>query len=709
MTTIATLAVKLIADASGFTSTLNTAESKAQSWATSVSQKMTSVGGSMQNMGMKATTFLTLPLVGAGIAAINYASDLEETKNKVIVVFGEMSGSVLDWSLTSAQAMGMSQNTALSAAGTFGNLFTTMGLGQDASADMSMGLVQLASDLASFNNLDPTEVLDKLRSGLVGEVEPLRALGINLNQTTVALKAMEMGLVETSVDMAKVNGILLDAEKAQNNYNKAVQKYGEGSLQAREAAQRQVEIQLKLDEATAGTTDEISAGALAQARYALILEQSANAAGDFANTASGLANQQRILKAEFQNAAAALGMQLLPYALQFVQWVSGLIEKFQALTPEQQKWIIGIGVALAILGPLLMIIGTLVTAIGAIIGALAVPLSATMAAIVGAILPIILIIAALYLAWTNNWGGIQEKTAAVWAWLQPILQDIWNWLSVNIPIAIQTVSDFWKNTLVPAVQSAWNFVKNIIDSALQFIADLNSGKLGWISQVWQNTWNTIKLYVDTVITNIKLLQMAFQAAMSGDWYRFGELLRIIWDNSWRMIGIILSTAWTNIKLIVSNLINDVKNFFTTTDWGELGRMIVVGIVNGLQSMAQWALDQIVSFGQAIAEVLAGFFGIHSESKLMHDYIGTNLALGTIGGWNDTLTPSMFTPALATATTTSFDSVPAIRSRGSGGGGGGVVVQFTYSPAVSLGDRYEAEQVLAPMIADAVRRRLEQEA
>jgi hypothetical protein len=402
MTTIATLAVKLIADASAFTQALDVSERKAQAWSARVSQSITSVGGAMINVGMRATTFLTLPLLGAGIAAVNFASDLEETKNKVTVVFGSMSGSVMTWSQTSATAMGMSQNTALSAAGTFGNLFTTMGIGQSASADMSMGLVQLASDLASFNNLDPTNVLEKLRSGLVGEVEPLRTLGINLSQSAVEAKAMETGL--------------------------------------------------------AGTDGQLNASALAQARYALILEQSGNAAGDFARTSSGLANQQRILKAQFQNAGAALGGQLLPYALRFVQWVSGLIAKFQALTPTQQKWIIGIAAAVAVIGPLLMIIGSLVTAIGAIIGVIG--------AITAPILIVIAVIAALvavgyllYQAWINNWGGIQQKVAAVWAWLQPIFSAIRTWLATNIPLALAALGQFWTTVLLPAIQSVWGWLE----------------------------------------------------------------------------------------------------------------------------------------------------------------------------------------------------------------------------------------------------------
>ena len=131
----------------------------------------------------------------------------------------------------------MSKQQAIDAAGTFGNLFTSMGMGQAASADMSTGIVQLAADLGSFNNIPIDVMLEKMRSGMVGEVEPLRAVGINLSAAAVKAKAIQMGL-------ADANG-------------------------------------------------EVSQAATLQARYAVMLEQSANAQGDFARTADGLANSSK--------------------------------------------------------------------------------------------------------------------------------------------------------------------------------------------------------------------------------------------------------------------------------------------------------------------------------------------------------------------------------------------------------------------------------
>ena len=86
-------------------------------------------------------------------ASVGAASDLEESISKTSVVFGENADDVQSWADTAATAFGQSEQQALEAASTLGNLFTAMGVTGDAAADMSMELVELASDLASFNNI----------------------------------------------------------------------------------------------------------------------------------------------------------------------------------------------------------------------------------------------------------------------------------------------------------------------------------------------------------------------------------------------------------------------------------------------------------------------------------------------------------------------------------------------------------------------------
>lgn len=235
---------------------------------------------SLKKMGEAVVAaFAVDKIIEFGKATIDAASDMNETLSKSQVVFGDLSGEIERMGEQAATSMGLSKQEAIAAAATYGNLFTAMGMGERVAADMSMGLVQLASDLASFNNIPVTDALEKLRAGLVGEAEPLKSLGINLNEATLKAKAMQLGLSD-----------------------------GKGVLDA---------------------------SAKAQAAYAIMLEQSGKAQGDFVRTSQGLANQQRILEANFKNLQAEIGAKLLPTMLKLVKIgndVLSTIEKLAIMT-----------------------------------------------------------------------------------------------------------------------------------------------------------------------------------------------------------------------------------------------------------------------------------------------------------------------------------------------------------------------------------------
>lgn len=214
----------------------------------------TAAKGAAAAFGAAFATVKVSDFLGSSIKA---ASDLAESTSKAGVVFDDSAGKVKAFAETAADALGQSRQQALEATSTFGNLFVSMGLGTNSAADMSIGIVKLASDLASFNNVDPADALDALRSGLVGETEPLRRFGVNLNEATLKQKALELGLIRT-------------------------------------------------------TKQALDPAAKAQAAYALIFEQTTTAQGDFARTAGGLANQQRTMNAQWEDAKASLGEGLLP-------------------------------------------------------------------------------------------------------------------------------------------------------------------------------------------------------------------------------------------------------------------------------------------------------------------------------------------------------------------------------------------------------------
>ena len=100
----------------------------------------------LSTAGNALTTGLTVPLAAAGVASVNFSSDMQEAINKVEVAFGGAADSVKEWSSTTLNSIGLAQGTALDMAALFGDMATSMGYSQDAAAQMSMALVNLAAD-----------------------------------------------------------------------------------------------------------------------------------------------------------------------------------------------------------------------------------------------------------------------------------------------------------------------------------------------------------------------------------------------------------------------------------------------------------------------------------------------------------------------------------------------------------------------------------
>jgi hypothetical protein len=211
--------------------------------------------GTLQLATLGLTAFAGASLI-AFKKSTDAASNLEEQINKARVVFRGAEEEVIAWSRTTATSIGISQRAALEFAGTFGNMLVPMGFARDEAAKMSMQLVQLAADMASFNNASPEETLEALRAGLAGETEPLRRFGIFLNDARIKQEALNAGLIKGK--------------------------------------------------------EELTAAGKAAAIYRIILKDTADAQGDVERTSSSWANTKRRLAAQVEDVAAKIGRLFLP-------------------------------------------------------------------------------------------------------------------------------------------------------------------------------------------------------------------------------------------------------------------------------------------------------------------------------------------------------------------------------------------------------------
>lgn len=247
------LVVHIIGDTRSYDRALKSAATSTQRF----EGRITGIGRSLRGAFAAAgVTIGALAVADQLRKTVSAASDLNEEINKTSVVFGESSQAVLAWSRTTASALGLSQRAALQAAAGFGQILETSGLTEQQAASFSRRLVGLSADIASFNNIDPSEALDKLRAGLVGEAEPLRRVGVLLSEARVKQEAYRLGIARTG--------------------------------------------------------DELTEGQKVQARYSLILRDTAKTQGDFSRTSDSLANAQRRLSAGLENIRASIGSAVLP-------------------------------------------------------------------------------------------------------------------------------------------------------------------------------------------------------------------------------------------------------------------------------------------------------------------------------------------------------------------------------------------------------------
>jgi hypothetical protein len=222
-----------------------------------------------------AATKMFAPLAAAAAAigiggflmdSVSKASDLSEAGNKINAVFGKDGAKAVNaYSKGSAKSIGQSTLAALDGAATFGTFGKAAGLAGKPLAKFATGFSDLSADMASFYNTSPEEAVQAIGSALRGEAEPIRKYGVLLDDATLRQEALKLGLVKTTKEALTPQQKVLAAQSA-------------------------------------------------------IYKQTKDAQGDFAKTSGGLANQQRILGASFDDIKARIGAKFLPMLNRLAAW-----------------------------------------------------------------------------------------------------------------------------------------------------------------------------------------------------------------------------------------------------------------------------------------------------------------------------------------------------------------------------------------------------
>ncbi len=616
------------------TQKLKDLEAQAEQSATAL-QKIAAAGGKLKDIGGKVfgigkdlTTYVTVPLAAAGAAGVKSFADVDKTMalaNKTMGNTAEqantLNAAMKDAAANSTYGMSDAANATLN--------FARAGL----DAEQSAAALAPAMNLAAGEGGD----LDTVSAGLVATINGFHgsfeeagtyadvfasacnnsALDVNSLSSAMSVAAPIFSSAGYKVnDAALYMGVManngIEADKAANSLKTGIARLVSPAKDGAEMMEQlgisitnsdgsmkdSVTVQKELHDAFANLSEseQIAAASAIFGKnqmapwLALIntapgdvneLNASLAACGgttqDMADTMmNGFGGSIEKLKSSIDVLVYSLGQALAPTIQSVINFLQGLVDKFNALSPAQQDLIVKIGLFAAAIGPVLLIVGKLMSAVGSIMTVVP-KLASVISTVKGAFAalnavmlanPIMIVIAAIaglvaafiYLwntneefrqFWINLWESIKQAAVTAWNAIGEFLKGTWEGIKSTCQTIFNAIKTFF--------QTVWNGIKNIFSTAV-----------GAVKTVVTNAWNAIRTVTSTVWNGIKsVVTGAITAIKNG-----------------------ISIGLTAAKNTVTNILNGIKNAFSTV-W-EGAKNIVSGAIEKIKGMMNfhWELPKL---------------------------------------------------------------------------------------------------------------------
>lgn len=250
-------------------------QQETKKWDDAAEQSTDNISNSFNGMLKKLVAGFSAVKIGKALLdigkdAVEAASALEEVQNVVDVTFGADANKIDQWAKNAGTQFGLTETQAKKFTSTLGAMMKSAGMSGSEITDMSTDLAGLAADMASFYNLDFETAFQKIRSGISGETEPLKQLGINMSVANLEAYALSKGITKAFNDMSQGEQTML--------------------------------------------------------RYQYLMQATADAQGDFARTSDGYANSLRQMETNIESLKTKLGEVLIPAVTEAVGWLNGFLE-----------------------------------------------------------------------------------------------------------------------------------------------------------------------------------------------------------------------------------------------------------------------------------------------------------------------------------------------------------------------------------------------
>lgn len=692
-------------DISGFLANLRTAQSEAdkvsKSMATKVGNNITGIGKSMTSVGSTLTKSVTVPLLGIGTAGLKVASDFDSAMSGVKAISGatgeefdalrakaiELGGSTAFSANEVAEAM-----TEMAKAGWDSQqILDGMGGVLDAAAASGENLGTVSTIVADaitgfgMEAKESTRVADLLtqaaNSGTIGindlgesfkYIAPVASsMGLSIEDVTTALSAMSMSGIKGSQAGTSLRGVLTRMVKPTDQVAAAMDELGIVLTNSDGTFKSLDQILSEMRGSFSGLTDEqktyyaatlagqegmsglLSLLNMSQEEYDEIAASMDNASGVAKETAEvmrdNLSADVEELMGSLESLAITLASLIVPALRDFVQWLTQLINKFTALSPETQKTILTIAGIAAAIGPVILVIGKLVTAVGSVVTAFgkikaAIPaikagfvaIKAAIAGISAPVVAVVAVIATLVAAFKHLWDTNEEfrnNIIGIWNEIKDTLSGFFDGIVErlnalgfdfeNIMDVLKAAWDAFCSLLAPVFEGVFQNISNILKTVtgvLTGILDVFIGLFtgnwdqflqgikGIFESIWngivswiQNIWNTIIGLLDAFLnlfgTNIENVMTSISNFFQSVWNGIKSFFGNLWEN----LKSIVSTAIKAIQNTITNILNAIVTFwqniwngiktFASTVWNSI-KSVITSTFNAIKGTIENILNGI---------------------------------------------------------------------------------------------------------------------
>ncbi len=601
-------------------------------------------GKTMTSVGSSLTMGVTAPLVATGTACAKMASDFETSMAQVQTIMDTSEVSVDDMRKGILQ---LSSDTGISANEIAGSVYSAISAGQD--TEDALDAVRTSAELAKAGFTDAGVAMDTLTTiqnaygssaGSLEEISDRLITTQNLGKTTVAELGSSMGKVIPTASMygvsldqlssafvtttkngiataestTYINGMLNELGKTGTTVSTIIKdKTGKSFKEFMETGGSLTEaLQIIQDEADA---TGVSMGDMWQSqeagKAAATISQHAE---DFNTAMTSMQNSAGTLQTAFEtmdsttsatmektmtqlkNDAITLGTSLLTVLAPAISQVSAAVANFstwfQNLNPQTQEMIVKIGLAVAAIGPLLMILGQLTIGFGALVSTGMLPVIAGIAAVIVAGVGLISHwdeikagCAALAQNVSDKWNELKTNVGNTISEIQQNASDRWNEIKTNVGDTVsniqQDVSDKWtemKSNMGDTLSNIKEDTSNKWNEMTSSIGNFNQTIGNNISQKWANIKSTFSQGGSTIAS---FSRSAFSNVSSTVSSAMGTVLRTA-SSGLSNVASKFQSSLSNVSSITGSMMSSVVNFFSNSFSN-----IRSTVRNGLDTVRNW--------------------------------------------------------------------------------------------------------------------------